>query len=200
MSNVVPRSGRNACGAGSSFPRSSLPSPGSTPAPACVWTLCWPVSWFPLQPDRAGSVVVPVPTSQSAEGRRGVTTSRDNNNNIIIVVTGPSWHSSYLKQDSEKELQRGSIRQSDWWCPAPAISDRAEKPSTKKSILITFSWVKLNESLVPNIHSVKILSWWHWKPQWTASCCGAATGQQPSRYKVSEIRKVHHKQQSDQRR
>ena len=106
--------------------------PALAPAPACVWTLCWPVSWFPLQPDRAGSVVVPVPTSQSAEGRRGVTTSRDNNNNNI-VVTGPSWHSSYLKQDSDKVLQRGSIRQSGW-CVSCSCDQRSSRETVNKEI------------------------------------------------------------------
>ena len=65
--------------------------PALAPAPACVDSVltCQLIS-TPAAADRAGSVVVPVPTSQSAEGRRGVTTSRDNNNNNIIVVTGPS--------------------------------------------------------------------------------------------------------------
>ena len=91
MSHDVHRSGRNACGAGSSFPSSSLPSPGSSSSTSvCVDSVltCQLIS-TPAAADRAGSVVVPVPTSQSAEGRRGVTTSRDNNNNNI-VVTGPS--------------------------------------------------------------------------------------------------------------
>ena len=200
MSHDVHRSGRNAFGAGSSFPSSSLPSPGSTPAPACVWTLCWPVSWFPLQPRRTVPAVLWC-RSQPVSRQRDVAASP---RHVTTTTTSWSpghrdtrhiWNKIVIRNCREEVFDRVTGA-----CPAPAISDRAEKPSTKKSILITFSWVKLNESLVPNIHSVKILSWWHWKPQWTASCCGAGTGQQPSRYKISEIREVHHKQQSDQRR
>ena len=179
ISHGVTRSGRNACGAGSSFPSSSLPSPGSSSSTS-VCGLC-----VDLSADFHSSRTVPAVLwcrSQPVSRQRDVAASPRHVTTTTTLWspghrdTRDIWNKIVIKNCWEEVFDRvtGVLPCS--------ISDRAEKPSTKKSILITFSWVKLNESLVPNIHSVKILSWWHWKPQWTASCCGAATGQQPSRY------------------